>query len=170
MVRDEVKDIVALFTKMTRRRNKVRSLDDSRDSFPDASSQDAPTIRVKPEPVEIKEEYSVPEINIFQELDKLEKTLETTIQDNIEVSEKQAMINALKEKKAAKSKVLNCADCKLNFESESELQHHIVQYKKVHSKVYKCRYCDVSSVGTRNFKDHLMSHKNEQKDKSSAST
>merc|ERR1712226_1594711 len=55
-----------------------------------------------------------------------------------------------------------CYSCDVSFLSQGALTDHNTQYQKVHTKVYRCRYCEVSSVGTRNFKDHLMSHKNEK--------
>ena len=122
-------------------------------------------------PTPTPQEEEVPSMNVFQELDKIiemnKEMEEKIIKENKEMDEKQAMIQAIKEKKA-KQKLnvdLYCNSCDLTFNSETVLNEHMVQYNKVHSKVYKCRYCEVTSVGTRNFKEHLVSHKNEKKER-----
>ena len=190
VARDEVKDIVAMFARATRRRTSISreaimdtsgdgintsrdGMDTSRDGM-DTSSRDGMDITIKSEPVdteelempiidtepvEMKEE---PAMNVFQELDNmLAEPDSKSIKENQSEETKPKVIQATNEYKEDCG--LTCLSCNLKFISREALESHNVEYQKVHSKVYTCKYCTATAIGTRNFKEHLVSHKSQTK-------
>ena len=187
VVRDEVIDIVDMFSKATRRRSKMRTTDDrSQDGsammMPE-DSRDASLLEmsmVKPEPLDM-EGVIVPVVNSSMEMDNIGVALvgqEQQVEQPLNVFEEldnmataaMNLINPIQPPTIQnlppppmEPEIFHCEKCELNFKSGDALRDHNVSYEKVHTKEYKCRYCDSISIGTRAFKDHLVSHKSQKK-------
>ena len=183
----QVVDIVDMFSKATRRRSKTRTDDRSQDRSTAMmtmaeESRDSSLlpemILVKPEPLDM-EGVIVPMINtmdmditgevgqqqqqpmnVFEELDNMAAAA-MTLMDT--VPENMASVFEVVPPIPKQPEVFYCEKCDMNFNSGPALGDHNVTYEKVHTKVYQCRYCETSSIGTRNFKDHLVLHKSEKK-------
>ena len=171
----KVVDIVDMFSKATRRRTKTRMDDRSQDRsmmMMAEESRDSSLLLVKPEPLDMEgvivpminnmdmditgeagQQQEVP-MNVFEELDNMATAAMTLM--NKEPSNQPAMPPKQPES-------FYCEKCDMNFNSGPALGEHNIAYEKVHTKVYQCRYCDTSSIGTRSFKDHLVLHKSEKK-------
>ena len=170
-----------MFSKATRRRSKTRTDTSTAMMMMSEESRDSSLlpemILVKPEPLdmegvivpiinnmdmditgEVGQQQQQP-MNVFEELDNMAAaamTLMDTEPANVaSVGEEADM--------PKQPEVFYCEKCDMNFNSGPALGDHNVTYEKVHTKVYQCRYCDTSSIGTRNFKDHLVLHKSEKK-------
>ena len=171
----KVVDIVDMFSKATRRRTKTRTDDRSQDRsmmMMAEESRDSSILLVKPEPLDMEgvivpminnmdmditgeagQQQEVP-MNVFEELDNMAAAAMTLM--NKEPSNQPEMPPKQPES-------FYCEKCDMNFNSGPALGEHNIAYEKVHTKVYQCRYCDTSSIGTRSFKDHLVLHKSEKK-------
>ena len=186
----QVVDIANMFGKATRRRSAKTRMDDrsqdrsmmvvaeeSRDSslLPEMNL-------VKPEPLDM-EGVIVPMINsmdmditgevgqqqqqtmnVFEELDNMAAAAMSLMEP---VPPNETSVAEVEEALPKQPEVFYCEKCDMNFNSGQALGDHNVTYEKVHTKVYQCRYCDTSSIGTRNFKDHLVLHKSEKKQRMS---
>ena len=106
-------------------------------------------------------------MNVFEELDNMAAAAMTLMEP---VTPNVASIAEKEEPKPKEPEVFYCEKCDMNFNSKQALADHNVTYEKVHTKVYQCRYCDTSSIGTRNFKDHLVLHKSEKKQRMGQTT
>ena len=175
----KVVDIVDMFSKATRRRTKTRTDDRSQDRsmmMMAEESRDSSLLLVKPEPLDMEgvivpminnmdmditgeagQQQEVP-MNVFEELDNMAAAAMTLM--NKEPSNQPEMPPKQPES-------FYCEKCDMNFNSGPALGEHNIAYEKVHTKVYQCRYCDTSSIGTRSFKDHLVLHKSEKKQRMS---
>ena len=99
-------------------------------------------------------------MNVFEELDNMAAAAMSLMEP---VPSNVASVAEVEEALPKQPEVFYCDKCDMNFNSGQALGDHNVTYEKVHTKVYQCRYCDTSSIGTRNFKDHLVLHKSEKK-------
>ena len=187
VVRDEVIDIVDMFSKATRRRSKMRTTDhrsqDGSTMMITEDSRDASLLEmslVKPEPLDM-EGVIVPVVNSSMEMDNIGVALvgqEQQVEQPLNVFEEldnmataaMTLINPIQPPTIQnlppppmEPEIFHCEKCELNFKSGDALRDHNVSYEKVHTKEYKCRYCDSISIGTRAFKDHLVSHKSQKK-------
>ena len=99
-------------------------------------------------------------MNVFEELDNMAAAAMSLMEP---VPPNETSVAEVEEALPKQPEVFYCEKCDMNFNSGQALGDHNVTYEKVHTKVYQCRYCDTSSIGTRNFKDHLVLHKSEKK-------
>ena len=194
VVRDEVIDIVDMFSKATRRRSKMRTTDErSQDGSAMMMTEDSrdasllETSMVKPEPLDM-EGVIVPVVNSSMEMDNIGVALvgqEQQVEQPLNVFEEldnmataaMSLINPIQPPTIQnlppppkEPEIFHCEKCELNFKSGDALRDHNVSYEKVHTKEYKCRYCDSISIGTRAFKDHLVSHKSQKKQRMNQSS
>jgi hypothetical protein len=161
VARDEVRDIVSLFSRATRRRvGAAGPGDTSREALLNDSREIG--VQIKAEPAEPEKEEPMPAFNVFQELEDMAES--GSPQESLaEESNKEGTETTRDETEEPEE--FNCTNCEMRFDSSDAQAVHMVQYAKVHAKVYSCRYCKVTSVGTRSFKDHLVSHRNQKQKK-----
>ena len=193
----QVVDIVDMFSKATRRRSKTRTDDRSQDrstvmmTMAEESRDSLPLpemILVKPEPLDMEgvivpmintmdmditgevgqqqQQQQQQPMNVFEELDNMAAAA-MTLMDTVPAN--MALVFEAVPPMPKQPEVFYCEKCDMNFNSGPALGDHNVTYEKVHTKVYQCRYCETSSIGTRNFKDHLVLHKSEKKQRMSQS-
>ena len=187
----QVVDIVDMFSKATRRRStKMRMDERSQDRSMMVVAEESrdssllpEMILVKPEPLDMEgvivpminsmdmditgevgqqqqQQQQQQPMNVFEELDNMAAAAMSLMEP---VPSNVASVAEVEEAMPKQPEVFYCEKCDMNFNSGQALGDHNVTYEKVHTKVYQCRYCDTSSIGTRNFKDHLVLHKSEKK-------